>query len=221
MYSQPRLAYLRNFVSMVQRNPSIFQSMDQDNTVEMPFPVEENAIVLTKGYIKAMSEHRSGTNVSEHPVLCVYAVDCNFFEDVAGRPKDQQQTIKLTNLRIVDGDGVQIHTRLAIHLAEMGRILQRDDMIRLDTFTELRYRVNNISPCMPALFVSRMSRISRMPLPDTRVKGMLACSSILPCENSDQFRPPQDKFIDPRVHDKPYYTDKNRICAVYGMRFIC
>ena len=222
MYSKPRLEYLRHFVSMVQRNPSTFVSVDQDNTVDMPLNVEEKATSteLSKGYIKAMAEHRSGSGVSDHPTLCVYAVDPKFYEDVAGRAKEKQQNVKLTNMRLVDGDGVQIHTRLAIHLTEMGRMLKRGDIIRLDLFTELRYRVNITSPRIPTLFILRLSRVGHMPLPDTSVKGILACSSILPNEDADQFKPSEDRVIDPRIHDKPTCTDANRICAVYSIRFI-
>ena len=86
--------------------------------------------------------------------------------------------MKMTHLRLVDGDVNQIHARLAIHLAEVGRMLKRGDKIHLDLFTELRYRVNKKSPRMPALFISKMTRAGFSILADADIKGMLHCSSI-------------------------------------------
>ena len=126
----------------------------------------------------------------------------------------------MLQLRLVNGDGNQIHARLAIHLAEVGRILKRGDKIHLDLFTELRYRVNKTSPRMPALFISKMTRAGFSILADADIKGMLPCSSILPTEDSDEFEPSRDHVIDPRIHDKPVFTDENISCAVYGLRFV-
>ena len=130
--------------------------------------------------------------------------------------------MKMTQLRLVDGDGNQIHARLAINLAEVGRMLKRGDKKCLDLFTELRYRVNKTSPRMPALFISKMTRAGFSLLTDAGIKGMITCSStsILPNEDSDEFEPSDDRVIDPRIHDKPMCTDENRICAVYGLWFV-
>ena len=126
----------------------------------------------------------------------------------------------MLQLRLVNGDGNQIHARLAIHLAEVGRILKHGDRIRLNLFTELRYHVNKKSPCMPALFIFKMTRAGFSLLADAEVKGMLPCSSKLPNGDSDDFEPCDDCVIDPRIHDKSIYIDENIICAVYFLRFV-
>lgn len=129
--------------------------------------------------------------------------------------------MKLTTMRLVDGDGFQIHARLDVKITEVGRQLKRGDIVQLDVFTELRYRVSKGSPRMPALFIFNLSRVGYSSLPDEAVKTMLQCSTALPREEEDEFNPPTEQFvIDPRVHDKPICTDTKPCCAMYGIRFV-
>ena len=48
MYCVPRTQYLRDFVSLVERNPGTFCSMDNDNTIEVPVAATECNNQLTK-----------------------------------------------------------------------------------------------------------------------------------------------------------------------------
>ena len=133
MYCQPRLRYLRNFVSLVERSPGTFHSVEGDDNFDMPLRGEDQTVEVMKGYVKALAELWSGETIAENPILSVYSLpDTKFYVDVTGRAAGNAQNVMMTQLRLVDGDGNQIHARLAIHLAEIGRMLKRGDNIRLD-----------------------------------------------------------------------------------------
>lgn len=115
---------------------------------------DDRGLSLTKGYIKALSELRSGSEIADSPVLAVYTTETKHHGDTSGRSVGSNtQLILMTEMRLVDGDGHQINARLCVNLAQWGRMLTRGDLIRLYTFTELRYRVNDTSARMPALFL--------------------------------------------------------------------
>jgi hypothetical protein len=216
MYAAPRLRYLRNFVNLVTRCPDQYKSQAGDDTIELPVPQEDRGLAITPGYVKALADLESG---SANPVLLVLAVDSEYQKDVWGI--DKPQTVKMTELRLVDADGDQIHARLNHSLAEVGCMLRRGDKIRLDMFTPLRYRINSASPRMPMLFIHKMSRVGNQPLDDDDVKGMVPCSRAHPREHLDAFEPEDDNLvIDPRVNPKPACTPDNRLCAKYGIRFL-
>ena len=137
MYSAPRTQYLRDFVTLVERNPDTFHSADRDNTIDMPVAPNERNDQLTRGYVAALSELRDGSSIADRPTLCVASIDSKFHKVAWGHFSDQNERVRLTRLRLVDGDDCQIHSRLAVHLAEMGRILKQGDVIRLDEFAQL------------------------------------------------------------------------------------
>ena len=162
MYQHPRLGYLRNFVGMVDRNKDVFTLMYGDDTTSLPVPRGPDA---TKGYVKHLSEGGSGLEFlgfGGKPILSVVSTETNHHDEVM-RSEDKQ-TVKLTQLRLVDGSGDQIHARLAINLTETGRCFKQGDKIRLDSFTELRFRINNNSPRVPGLFIHGVSRVGNAPL---------------------------------------------------------
>lgn len=218
MYAAPRMQFLRNFVSHVSRHPNDFPPVDGDDTITL-CPAQEQCNSPTKGYVQALAELRSTSSLADKPVLSVYCVDTGYHKDVSCR--GDSQSVKLTTIRLVDGDGSQIHARLDIRITEVGRQLKRGDIVRLDLFTELRYRVSKGSPRMPALFIINLSRVGYSSLPDEAIKPMLACATSLPGEEDDEFDPPAEQFvIDPRIHDQPVCTESKPHCAVYGIRFV-
>ena len=223
MWSAERLAYLRNFVSFACRHN--FPRLPGDDTVELPLPQASKE--ATHGYVQALTNLESGSDVPgvgwgvNGPVLVVYAIETGHHKDVSSVvKKEEEQTVKLTTLRLVDGSGDQIHCRLAINLAETGRCLKRGDVIQLDSYTELRFRVNKTSPRLPGLFVHELSRLGHTILKDKNVKNILPMAKSLPDEHTDLFEPSSERVIDPRVDEKPECTDQNRCCAVYGIRFV-
>lgn len=185
----------------------------------MPVPEVDRGHELTKGYIDALAQLRSGSEVADKPVLCVYAKETK--QHVVRTPgHEDARPVMMTEFRLIDGDGEQIHARLSVGIAQWGRMLNRGDMIRLDNFTELRYRPNEASSRMPALFVLGLSRVGYFPLQDDFVKKeMLACKLSLPSEHNDVIEPAIDD-LDPRKDPPPACTHNNRLCAAYGVRFL-
>ena len=217
----PRLQYLREFISIVDRFPRIY--VNGDDTVRMPLPPEDRELEPTRGYVKSVANLSNDESETEdHPILSVLAVNSFHRKDESTIP-DQTQNVKFTEVKLVDGDGQKIHARLNRNLVEVGHVLKRGDKIRLDCFTPIRYRINASSPRMPMLFIHNLSRVGSEPLEDEDIEPkMMACTSMLtPREPLDEFECLEDYYIiDPRVHPKPKCTNEERCCAMYGLRFI-
>mmetsp|Transcript_3957 Transcript_3957/g.7364 ORF Transcript_3957/g.7364 Transcript_3957/m.7364 type:complete len:364 (-) Transcript_3957:57-1148(-) len=219
MYAAPRLRYLRDFVSLAHRFPDVFRTEDGDDTITMPLSPGDRALEVTKGFVTSLAEME--VSPVDEPVLLVYATKPGYHNDTGLVRVDNPQAIKLTELRLCDGDGHQIHARLNNSLSEVGSILKRGDKIRLDLYTPLRYRINQSSPKMPALFIHRISRVGTQPLPDSEIREMLTCRRLYPREHLDNEVPDGSRFIiDPRRDASPVCNDSNRLCAAYGVRFL-
>ena len=99
--------------------------------------------------------------------MLVYTRTTNYREDTA-HAESHKQRIKMTEMKLVDGDCHQIFCRLALHLADAGRALNCGDKIRLDMFTPLthQYKGNPDWPerSLPALFICQMSLVGQMPV---------------------------------------------------------
>ena len=223
MWEADRLAYLRNFCSYARRH---LPPCPGDDTIKLP--VQQASKEPTRGYVQALTNLQSGSDVpgvgwgDNGPVLMVYTVETCHKKNVSSVvAKEEEQNVKLTTLRLVDGSGDQIYCRLAINLAETGRRLKRGDVIQLDSYTELRFRVNESSPRLPGLFVHELSRLGHTNLTDNDVnKEVKPMAKTLPSEHKDLFEPSDFRVIDPRKDEKPKCTDQNRCCAVYGIRFV-
>ena len=219
MWEHPRLKYFRDFVNMVHRLPHVYVSHDGDDCIGMPLPPEDRGVVLTEGFVRGLSELMNGRDICDHPILSVLSVNPGYQKEAL--VIDDPQRVKLTELRLVDGDGEHIHARLNVSLAEVGCQLKRGDKIRLDMFTEVRYRMNVKSPRMPGLFIHKLSRVGHDIIPDAESKPMVSCSVMLPREHAEEFDPEgDDPVIDPRKDPKPCCSDDNRLCALYGLRFL-
>ena len=85
MYCEPRLRYIRNFVSLVEQNPGMFHSVEGDNNFDMPLRGEEQITEVTKGCVKALAELRSGETIAGNPILSVYSSPkTQYYVDVTG-----------------------------------------------------------------------------------------------------------------------------------------
>lgn len=73
LWKDPRCRFLRKFVSQIERNPDVYGNVDGDDTISMPVPESDRGQTLTKGYIEALAQLRSGSDVSDTPVLCVFS----------------------------------------------------------------------------------------------------------------------------------------------------
>ena len=215
IYCHPRLKYLREFVSIVSRFPR--QYVDGDDTVSMPLPPSDRGFSLTKGYVQSIANTANDRETCDNPILSVLAHKA--FRKRDNSNSDTPESIKYNELTLVDGDGEKIHARLNRNLVEVGCMLKIGDMIRLDLFTQLRFRINSGSPHMPMLFIHGLSRVGTCHLADSDVKTVF-----MKCEAMPMAKEPtldDDYFvIDPRKHDKPCCTNEHRYCAMYGLRFV-
>jgi hypothetical protein len=133
------------------------------------------------------------------------------------------QAIKLTEIRLVDGDSHQIHCRLALHLADRGRALERDDKLRLDLFTPPSFEINANTHRMPALFIVQMSHVGHSALLDDMVREeLLVCNSTRETADNQAalLGAPDHDGLDPWATSPPVCTNENRVCARYGVWFI-
>ena len=103
-------------------------------------------------------------------------------EFVFGNYQDSQK-YKFCKLTLVDGDNHIIHCRLSIHLFSEYYHLKKGMVVRLDRYTPLRYRVNDVSQLMPALFVSKFTVVGHNYLFEGKEKFPLFVN--YQCSNND------------------------------------
>ena len=75
-------------------------------------------------------------------------------EFVFGKYQDSQK-YKFCKLTLVDGDNHIIHWRSSIHFSNEYNHLNNEIIVRLNRYTPLRYRVNDVSQLMSVLFVPK------------------------------------------------------------------
>ena len=214
MLKEGRLKYLREFISLSTRFPNVYDfHCDGDNTIQMPLPSNVRGAQPTKGYVESVA-NLNNEDSCDNPILTVLIVN-PFWKSDRSNYADIPQKIKYTELTLVDGDGQKIHSRLNKNLVEIGCMLKRGDMLCLDLFTIVRFRINEESPYMPMLFVHNLSRVGTEPLYDSSIKqDMLVCHHSTPTiESSHGDSPP----IDPRINPKPQCTSEQRLCAIHGI----
>lgn len=121
---------------------------------------DKPAPVLTRGYIKALSEFRS--DISEafvSPILQVSQRETKFrnsgFSDDSFKNGDDSNTIvpmQITHLTLVDGDGNSMLDKAAIHLTHEARTLNEGDIIKINLLTELSYKIGGSDP-LPGIVI--------------------------------------------------------------------
>ncbi len=219
LFHAPDAQYFREFVSKVERYPDKSKYLDRDNTLWLPVIAGPD---VTKGYVMTLAKQRSGAEVSDHPILSVYSCNTSFRINALSAVSNKQ-AIKLTEIRLVDGNGHQIHCRLTLHLADCGRALERDDKLHLDQFTPLSFQINANTHRMPALFIVQMSHVGHLALLNDMV-----CDELLVCNSTSEtaenqaalLGAPDHDGLDPRATTPPVCTNEIRVCARYRVRFI-
>ena len=235
-WKKEELRYLRNVVLSVAAHPVNFPIVMGDEEISVHSQSDEgdnqdnndgdNAgsaiITSTLGCIAAVAAGEDTSELASNPILSVLSRETGFRTVLQqdNDPLKEHQKVKLTHLTLVDGDKNQIHCRLATHLADTGRALSEGDMIKLDLFTELSYRVNQASPLMPAIFLIKYTRVRREPVPRD-IKDMIPYTYNPPQLNlhDDQRKSPYP-IIDPITQPTPKCTYDNRLCRKFGINFI-
>ena len=99
----------------------------------------------TKGYIAAYCSGIDVQELTSSPTLSVLSRSTGF-RTVFGHDNESNRThqrVKLTIVTLLDGDNNQVHARMATHLVDAGRVLKEGDVMKLELFTLLTYRINN------------------------------------------------------------------------------
>ena len=212
------LRCLRNFCCAAHGNVQKFPSLMGDS-VRAVYEAEP-IITPTTGYIAAVASGSDTSDITSQPVLSVLSRQTGFQTTLKHNSATSHQSVKITHLTLVDGDRNSIHARLATHLADKGRDLEEGDLIRLEMFTELSYRVNDESPRMPAIFVIKYTKVGHAPMPLQKdIKGMIQYT-YNPSESASSGEAKSHSIPDPLSEPPPSCTFDNRLCRLHGVNFI-
>ena len=126
---------------------------------------------LTKGFIASVAANDESSKQFTLPVLGVVSRKTGFVKTVQhnNETNNKESAVKVTRLTLVDGDMNKIHARMAAETTEKGRALRWGDIIRVDQYTELSYRVNNDSPLMPALFIAEFTTVDYREISEDKI----------------------------------------------------
>ncbi len=212
--------YLREFCNEIECNREEFPCMPGDRCYKAAVDQGEEHKKLTKGYIAAIAAH-DDTFFVLHPVLYVHSRETTHeaqtFEGFCNSDSTPPK-VKVTHLRLVDGDGNQMLGRLATEIADQGKQLRKQggDVIRLDRYTEMTHRINNKTARMPYVFIHKytQTKFCRKP-PVDKVHDPLPYTTAPPSKP-----PPAKKSKTADVSDAPV-TDcqSKRYCTIHGVYF--
>lgn len=204
-------------------HPDVYPMLMGDANEEVYTDPTDEDVSLTRGYIAAVACGRSTDSITSSPILHVLTRRTGFEAVMHAdheKIKDHQK-VKLTHLTLVDGDNNQIHSRMATHIADAGRELSEGDIIKLERFTELSYRVNKTSNPMPALFILNYTHVGHMPLdPQKEINDMIPYQPTLAALEDKEDSEEVYHVIDPLTQDPPKCTYENRLCRKFGVNFI-
>ena len=180
-----------------------------------------NSNLLLDTYIDAIAQHTSyferGDSFAEFPVLYVLGRETKWeTQSFHGFSQQVAPPIKVTHLRLMDGDGNQMVGRLSTRIAELGEELERGRIIRLDLFTELTLRLNENTANMPCVFILKYSKLGYKSMPPVKPKDPISCSTNLSTANKSR---KSNNNVD--RSDAPVDCNSaNRYCSMHGTSFI-
>ena len=211
--------YLREFCNTVESNHDLYPHMMGDRDVEIPTNVGEQ-YELTKGYIKAISEHKDTTAITSSPVLYVLSRKTEYEDQLfEGFSTKAAPPIKFTHVRLMDGDGNQMYGRFATQISDQGKQLKRDggDIIRMDIYTEHTHKLNGATSRMPCVFITKYSTVGyRNAPPVDEVHPPIPAN-----EHPSNDQPPQKKTKSSDTSDDQVdCCPSNRHCSKHGVSFI-
>lgn len=225
LWLEDSFRFLRNFVLLVTNNRQRFPIMMGDSNEELEMNEQETPTTeLTKGYIYAVAHGQDTSELTSTPIMSVLSRETGFRDVLQHEGTKTHQKVKLTHLTLVDGDGHQIHARMATHIADRGRSLGEGDIIRLDLFTELTYHVNETSKPMPAILIINYTRVGHKPLPilskEEKKTKMIEYKGALPIQSTEESEVQRADVPDPLKDPPPECTYDNRLCRKFGVNFI-
>ena len=111
---------------------------------------------IDKKFIAQLIANTVNSEIVFNPMLQIVETTKEF---VFGNYQDSQK-YKFCKLTLVDGENHIIHCRLSNHLSNEYNKFKKGMIVRMDRFTPLRYRVNDDTQLLSALFVSKFNVVS-------------------------------------------------------------
>jgi len=237
LWRDPKFRGIREKIAVINSQPEIYGPVLGDNV-----PDHSTASVgevntasneqqrlcsaLTSNYISDIAMGKDISDGAESsPVLQVVASPTMEFEE-----SSTESHVHVTSLRLCDGSKDQVLGRLSMHLAHDGRRLGAGEIIRLNSFTPIRYTPSKEegSPHRsPAVVIHTYTRLGYSPVPRD-LKDPIHCPTMTREEieqyslNSLQF-PPDASGERPgfeKIGDKPKCTPEKRCCSLYGVSMV-
>ena len=158
---------LREFCEYRDVHRNLFPPLMGDTPPLQPTTGGVHSIKLTSGYIKAIA-CCGDTSFALSPILQVVSTTTSLNKPPFGKTVfgKSQQSVKITHLRLLDGDNNTMLGRLAINITDKGKKLRTGKIIQLDLYTLLNHAVKeDDAPPKPVVYVSKFSLLGYQQLP--------------------------------------------------------
>ena len=123
LYNNPHLKPLRQFCEHRDNNKELYLGIVEETTPLLPNNGGKPVVDLTPNYIQTMANYADTSNI-RNPTLQVVSAETKFrnlpFKKVFGKP---QQDVKITHLRLMDGDNNVMMGGCAMNIIDEGKKL--------------------------------------------------------------------------------------------------
>ena len=137
-------------------------------------------VQATPGYIAAIADCGNTDRFSQ-PIFQVITAETSFRKSKFKVTHDKpQQPIKVTHVRLLDGDNNVMMGRLAINITDEGKKLKPGDFIQLHLYTELTHTLNEGggAPPKPVVYILKFSFVGYFPLlPADTIQRPIKCNT--------------------------------------------
>lgn len=215
LYDHAMFQHLRAFCEYRDNNRKLFSGLMGETP---PLQPNNGGVVVTDlspGYIHAIANYHD-TTIHPNPILQVVSGKTKYrstpFKQTCNKP---QQPVKITHLRLLDGDNNTMMGRLAMSITDMGKKLKEGDIIRLEQYTELTHTLNvkENAPRKPVVYIIKFSLVGYNPLP-------------LPKSILDPMECPSKEVIEKSNHKTVHIDSVEDVecngscCSLYGIRML-
>ena len=214
IYNAPLLKPLRDFCEYRDNNRNKFIGIVEETSSLQPsnggMPVND----LTSNYIQTIANY-GDTSHLRNPTLQVVSSETKFrktpFKKVYGK---EQQDVKITHLRLMDGDNNVMMGRCAINITDEGKKLKEGDIIQLDMYTELTHTLGEKNgKSKPVVYIIKFSLVGYKHLPNPNYINIP-----LECDKASLQR---------QIEGKTIHLDKieevecsGSCCSLYGINML-
>ena len=216
LYLHPLFQPIREFCEYRDNHRGDFSGLIGETLPLQPVNPGEVVRALTRGYIQAIAEYDDTTKYS-NPILQVVSKPDTKFRKVPFKKvfNKEQQPVKVTHLRLLDGDNNQMLGRCAINVTDDAKKLKAGDIIRLELYTELTHTLNEAkgAPPKPVVYIIKFSLVGRNSIPPAT-----SINDPLECEASSMLNKSNGKSI--HLDNIEQVKCDGCCCLLYGIRML-